>query len=72
MVKNLPADAGEGRDVDLILGSRRSPGGVHGNPLQQSCLENPHGQRGLAGYNPEGLKELNIIKVTWHAAGYMM
>ena len=28
MVKNLPADAGEGRDVDLILGSRRSPGGV--------------------------------------------
>ena len=52
MVKNLPADAGEVRDVDLILGSRRSPGGVHGNPLQQSCLENPHGQRGLAGYNP--------------------
>ena len=30
----------------------RSPGGGHGNPLQYSCLENPHGQRSLAGYNP--------------------
>ena len=26
------------------LGS--SPGGGHGNPLQYSCLENPHGQIG--------------------------
>ena len=25
----------------LIPGSRRSPGGGHGNPLQYSCLENP-------------------------------
>ena len=25
----------------LILGSGRSPGGGHGNPLQHSCLENP-------------------------------
>ena len=28
----------------------------HGNPLQYSCLENPHGQRRLAGYNPWGQK----------------
>ena len=28
------------------------PGGGHGNPLQYSCLENPHGQRSLAGYTP--------------------
>ena len=27
-----------------ILGLGRSPGGGHGNPLQFSCLENPHGQ----------------------------
>ena len=27
--------------MDSILGSRRSPGGGHGNPLQYSCLENP-------------------------------
>ena len=27
------------------------------NPLQYSCLENPHGQRGLVGYSPWGWKE---------------
>ena len=27
-----------------------------------SCLENPHGQRSLAGYSPSGLKELDMIK----------
>ena len=40
MVKNLPAKAGGAGDVGLILGSGRSPGGGHGNPLQYSCLEN--------------------------------
>ena len=30
------------------------PGGGHGNPLQYSCLENPHEQRSLAGYSPWG------------------
>ena len=29
------------RDVGSVPGSRRSPGGRHGNPLQYSCLENP-------------------------------
>ena len=42
------------------LGS--SPGGGHGNPLQYSCLENPHGQRSLAGYSPWGHKESNMTK----------
>ena len=36
-------------DLDLIPGLGRSPGRGHGNPLQYSCLENPHGQRSLAG-----------------------
>ena len=49
MVKNLPANAGDIRDTGLILGSGRSPGGGHGNPLQYSCLENSHGQRNLVG-----------------------
>ena len=31
------------------LGWEESPAGGHGNPLQHSCLENPHGQRSLAG-----------------------
>ena len=39
--KNLPANAGDIRDVGLIPGSGRSPGGGHGNPLQYSSLENP-------------------------------
>ena len=38
--KNLPAKAGDIRDVDSIPGSGRSPGGGNGNPLQYSCLEN--------------------------------
>ena len=41
VVKNLPANAGDVRDLDSIPGSARSPGGGHGNPLQYSCLENP-------------------------------
>ena len=41
MVKDQPANAGDGRDARLIPGSGRSPGGGHGNPLQYSCLENP-------------------------------
>ena len=30
-------------DLGLISGLERSPGGGNGNPLQYSCLENPHG-----------------------------
>ena len=41
MVKNPPANAGHVRDTGSIPGSRRSPGGGHGNPLQFSCLEKP-------------------------------
>ena len=40
-VKNLPTSAEDARDVGLIPGSGRSPGEGNGNPLQNSCLENP-------------------------------
>ena len=40
MVKNLPATAGDTRDVGLIPESGRSPGVGNGNSLQYSCLEN--------------------------------
>ena len=43
-------------DLDLIPGLGRSPGRGHGNPLQYSCLENPHGQRSLVCYSPWGRK----------------
>ena len=41
MVKNPPANAGEIKDAGSIPGLGRSPGGGNGNPLQDSCLENP-------------------------------
>jgi len=41
VVKNLPDNAGDIRDVDSIPRLGRSPGGGHVNPLQYSCLENP-------------------------------
>ena len=44
MVEDPPANAG---DAGSIPGSGRFPGGGHGNPLQCSCLENPHEQRSL-------------------------
>ena len=46
-------------DLGSIPGLWRSPGGGHGNPLQYSCLESPHGQRSLVGYSPRGCKELD-------------
>ena len=45
VAKNLPANAGDARDMGLLPGSGRSPGGGHGNPLQYSCLENPMDRR---------------------------
>ena len=44
-------------DLGSIPKLGRSPGGEHGNPLQYSYLENPSGQRSLAGYSPWGHKE---------------
>ena len=41
VVKNLPANAGDTRDLGVILGLGRSPTVGNGNPLQYSCLENP-------------------------------
>ena len=60
VVKNLPANAEGAGDVGSIPGSGRSPGGGHGNPLQYSCLENPHGQRSLAGTAQGVAKEWDV------------
>ena len=43
MVKNPPANAEDIRDVGLIPGLGRSPGGGHGNPLQYFRLEKSPG-----------------------------
>ena len=49
-------------DLGSISGLGRSAEGGHGNPLQYSCLENPHGQRRLAGYSPWGHKESDMTE----------
>ena len=58
--------AGGARDVGLIPGLGRFPGGGNGNPLQCSCLKKSYGQRNLAGYSSEGHQELDM---TEHAGG---
>ena len=59
MVKESACNAG---DLAWIPGLGRSPGGGHGNLLQYSCLENPHGQRSLVSYSPWGHKELDMAE----------
>ena len=49
-------------NLGSIPGLERSPRGGHGNPLQYSCLENPHGQSSLAGYSPWSCKVSDMIE----------
>ena len=66
MVKNLPASAGDIRDVGLILELGRSPGGGHGNPHQYSCLENPWTEELGVGYSQWDHKELDTTEKMPH------
>ena len=56
------ANTEDKRDSGSTPGQGRSPGGGHGNPLQYSSLENPHGQKSLVGYNPCGRRELDMTE----------
>ena len=49
MVKNLPANTGDARDMGRISGLGRFPGGGNGNPLQYSCPGNPMDRGTLRG-----------------------
>ena len=49
-----------------IPGLGRFPGGVQGNPLQYSCVENPHEQRSLAGYCPWCHNESDMLQLLSH------
>ena len=53
MVKNLPTNAGDARDMGSVPGLGRSPGLGNGNPLQYSCLENSM-DRGVHGITRVG------------------
>ena len=61
--KNLSVNAGDVRDASLIPGSRRSPRGGHGNPLQYSCLENPK-DRGAWWATAHKIAESDTTEVT--------
>ena len=49
-------------NLGSIPGLERPPGGGHDNPLEYSCLENPHGQRSLVVYSPWGCRELDMTE----------
>ena len=66
VVKNSPANAGGTRDVGLIPGLGRSPGGGNGNPLQNSCLENPMNRGAWWAAVQGGHKESDTTKTTYH------
>ena len=61
VVKNLPANAGDARDVGSILESGKSPAVRNGNLLQYSCLENPMG-RGTWWATVHGVTESNTTE----------
>ena len=62
MLKNLPANVGDLRDMSLIPGSGRSSGGGNDNPLQYSCLENPM-DRGDWQVTVHGVPDLDMTEV---------
>ena len=67
MVKNPPANAGDIRDMGLIPGLERSPGGWHGNSHQDSCLENPMDRGDWRAIVHGGGKESDMTEVTLQA-----
>ena len=62
VVKNLPANAGDVRDVGSIPGLGGSPEG--GQHTLVFLPRESHGQRSLAGYSPWGRKELDTTEAT--------
>ena len=62
MVKHLPANSGDVRDMHSIPGPGRSSGVGNGNPFQYSCLGKPHGEKSLAGHSPWGCKESDMTE----------
>ena len=63
MVRNLPASAGDIRDLGSMPGLGKSPGEGNGNPLQCSCLENPM-DRGAWWATVHGVTESDMTEAT--------
>ena len=58
MVKNLPANAGDKRDMGSTPGSERSPGVGNGNPLQYSCLKKMSRTEAPGGLQSKGSRKV--------------
>ena len=67
VVKNWPANAGDIRDMGLIPGSGRSPGGGYGSSLHYSCLENPMDRKAWWAIALWVCKELCTTETTEHS-----
>ena len=65
MVKNPPANGGDVRDVSVIPGSERCPGGGDGSQLQYSCMEN-HMDRWAWWATVHGVTESDTTEATYH------
>ena len=63
VVKNLPANAGDARDMGLISGSGRSPGEGNSNIVQYSCLGNSTDRRAWWS-TVHGVAELDMTEHT--------
>ena len=61
--KESSCNAGAAGDVGLIPGTGATPGGVHGNPFQYSCLENPR-DRGAYWAIMHGVAESDMTEET--------
>ena len=64
VVKNLPANAGDIRDMGLILGSGRFPWRRAWQPTPVFLPRESYGQRSLAGHGPRGRKESDMTEAT--------
>ena len=64
VVKKPPANTEDIRDTGLIPGSGRSPGGGHGNPLQNSYLENSMDRGAWRAAVPRVLKTQDMTEET--------
>ena len=71
VVKNLPAEAGDVRDVGLIPGLGRSPGVGFNNSLQYSSLENSM-DRGAWWVTVHGVAKSDTTEATWHTAQFKL